>query len=49
MMRRYFLNIEFFDHAVAFDPDGALFRTVEAACTEAALSLQELINRCAFR
>jgi xanthine/CO dehydrogenase XdhC/CoxF family maturation factor len=44
MMRRYFLNIEFFDHAIAFDADGALFGTVEAACTEAALSLQELIT-----
>jgi hypothetical protein len=31
MMHRYFLNIEFFDHPVALDPDGALFGTVEAA------------------
>jgi hypothetical protein len=44
MMHRYFLNLEFFDHPIALDPDGALFGTVEAACKEAALSLQELLT-----
>jgi len=43
-MHRYFLNIEFFDHPIELDPDRALFGTVEAACTEAALSLHELLT-----
>jgi hypothetical protein len=42
-MHRYFLNIEFFDHPVELDHDGAHFDTFEAAHREAALSLWELL------